>query len=113
MAILAILLSKRAASFWQRGQKRKKAVVAKVVGRVEACYDVEEVEYGKVYRWQPETLVVECGQETAITPSEDTCEECGAEHAGLVREDLSNRQSQNDEDVHPWRYLGDDGASPY
>lgn len=48
--------------------------MAKVVGRVEACYDVEEVEYGKVYRWQPKTLVVkcECGQQTAITPSEDT-----------------------------------------
>jgi hypothetical protein len=89
--------------------------VAKVVGRVEACYDVEEVEYGKVYRWQPETLVVECecGQETAITPSEDTCQKCGAEHAELIREDLANRQSQNDGDVYPWRYSGDDGALPY
>lgn len=77
--------------------------MAKVVRRVEACYDVEEVEYGKVYRWPPETLVVECvcGDETALTPSDTVCEECGAEHAELIREDLSNRQSQNDEDVHP------------
>lgn len=37
-------------------------------------------------------------------------------HAGLVREDLSDRQPRDDEDVHPWRYLGDgedDGALPY
>ena len=59
--------------------------MTKVVGRVEACYDVEEVEYGKVYRWQPETLVVECecGQETAITPLRGHLPEvrCGARGA--------------------------------
>jgi hypothetical protein len=62
--------------------------VAKIVERARARYEVEEVEYGKVYRWQAETVVVECvcGEETALTPSETVCEECGAEHTGLVRE---------------------------
>ena len=92
--------------------------MAKIIERARARYEVEEMEHGKVYRWQPETVVVECecGEETAITPSEVTCEECGAEHTGLVREDLSNRQPQGDEDIHPWRYSGDDedyGALPY
>jgi hypothetical protein len=92
----------------------KGKLVAKITDRARAGYEVEEVEYGKIYTWKPETVVVECGcgEETALTPSEDTCEECGAEHAALVREDLANRQSQNDEDVYPWRYSGDDGASP-
>ena len=54
-----------------------------------------------------------CGEETALTPSETACEECGAEHTGLVREDLSDRQPQGDEDVHPWRYSEDDEALPY
>jgi hypothetical protein len=92
--------------------------VAKIVERARARYEVEEVEYGKVYRWQPETVVVECGcgEETALTPSETVCEECGAEHTGLVRENLPSLQPQNDEYVHPWRYTEDsvdNGALPY
>jgi len=92
--------------------------VAKIVERARAGYEVEEVEHGKVYRWQPETVVVECGcgEETALTPSEAACEECGTEHTGLVRENLPELQPQGDEDVHPWRYAKDDeenGALPY
>ena len=76
------------------------------------------MEYGKVYRWQPETVVVKCtfGQKTSLTLSDTAWEECGTEHAGLVREDLSDRQPQGDEYVHPWRYTEDDeddGALPY
>jgi hypothetical protein len=93
----------------------KGKLVAKVIERARAGYEVEEVEYGKVYRWQPETVVVECGcgEETALTHSETACEECGEEHTGLVREGLSGRQPQGDEYVHPWRYSEDDGALPY
>jgi hypothetical protein len=93
----------------------KGKLVAKIIERARAGYDVQEVEYGKVYRWQPETVLVECGcgEEASLTHSETYCEECGAEHTGLVREGLSNRQSQNDDEVHPWRYSGDDGALPY
>jgi hypothetical protein len=91
--------------------------MAKMIERARARYEVEEVEYGKVYRWQPETVVVECtcGEEASLTPSEPAGEECGAEHKGLVREDLSDRQPKNDEYVHPWRYWNDedDGALPY
>jgi hypothetical protein len=94
-------------------------LVAKIVERARAGYEVEEVEYGKVYSWRPESIVVECecGEETALTQSETACEECGAEHSGIVREDLADRQPQGDEDVHPWRYYSGDGeddrALPY
>jgi hypothetical protein len=54
-----------------------------------------------------------CGEETALTPSETACEECGAEHTGLVRENLPDLEPQGDEDVHPWRYSEDDEALPY
>jgi hypothetical protein len=92
--------------------------VAKIVDRARAGYEVEEVTYGNVYSWRPESVVVECecGEETALTHSETACEECGAEHTEIVREGLSDRQPQGDEEVHPWRYSGDgevDGALPY
>ena len=92
--------------------------MAKIIERARARYDVEDVEHGTVYRWKPESVMVECGcgEKTILTHSETACEECGAEHTGLVREDLSYRQSQDDEDVHPWRYSEDredDTVLPY
>jgi hypothetical protein len=88
------------------------------VERTRAGYEVEDVEYGKVYKWQPETLVVQCGcgEEASLTHLETACEECGAEHTGIVRENTSDLQPQGDEDLHPWRHSGegeDDGALPY
>ena len=79
--------------------------MAKIGERARARYEVEEVEYGKVYRWQPETVIVECecGEETALTASETACEECGAEHATIVGEAL--RDTPEDEVDCPWRYL--------
>ena len=96
----------------------KGKLVAKIIERARAGYEVEEAEYGKVYKWQPETVVGECvgGEETALTPSETACEECGAEHTGLVRENLPDLQPQGDERMHPWRYTeddGDNGSLPY
>ena len=34
--------------------------MAKVIERVQSRYEVEEVEFGKVYKWCPEHIVVEC-----------------------------------------------------
>jgi hypothetical protein len=34
--------------------------LAKVIEQVEAGYEVEEVEFGTVYRWCPESVVVRC-----------------------------------------------------
>ena len=58
--------------------------MAKIIERAREGYEVEEVAYGKVYAWRPESVVVECecGQETALTQSETACEGCGAEHRG-------------------------------
>ena len=92
--------------------------MAKVIERARAGYGIEEAEYGKVYRWQPETVVVECGcgEEASLTPSDTVCEECGAEHTWLVQENLADLQPQGDEYLHPWRYTENDEdkvALPY
>ena len=83
--------------------------MAKIIERARAGYDVQEVDFGTVYKWRPESVVVECGcgEETNLTHSETACEECGSEHTELVQEDLSDRQPRGEEGVHPWRYSGD------
>jgi len=79
--------------------------MAKVIERARARYDVEDVEYGKVYRWKPESLLVECecGEMVALTHSETACQKCGAEHAAIVGEALHARPE--DRGDRPWRYL--------
>ncbi len=56
-----------------------------VIERTEGHYDVEEVEFGTVYRW---------------------CPERGSDHAAIAWEVLSPRRVGN-ETIHPWHYAGD------
>jgi hypothetical protein len=76
----------------------------KIVDYTAGHYEVQDVEFGTVYKWLPKSILLECecGEMTTLIVSKTTCEECGAEHAGLVREDLANHQL-GDEDLHPWR----------
>jgi len=76
--------------------------VAKVIERAEAHYDVQEVEFGRVYQWRPKSVLIECecGEMTMLTASKTTCKACGGQHTGLVREDLRGCQLE-DEDLHP------------
>ena len=69
-------------------------------------YDVEEVEFGKVYRWRPERIKVACGcgQVTPLTTaSTATCDQCGANLAVVLQEEPAAGQLR-DETIHPWRY---------
>jgi hypothetical protein len=94
-------------------------MVAKVIEHLSERYDVQEVPFGTVYKWLPESVLAECecGEMVTLTASESACEGCGAEHTGVFREDPTQRQSKGDEQVHPWRSSmnkGDDGTSlPY
>jgi hypothetical protein len=76
-----------------------------VIARFEAHYEVEDQEMGKVYRWCPESVVVECdcGEELGLTACRTTCVECGADHASIAEEVLDARPE--DKGDHPWRYL--------
>ena len=90
--------------------------MAKVIERVEARYDVQEVEFGEIYKWRPESVVVECGcgEEPTLTASTSTCGECGADHGTVMREESTARRL-GDEALHPWRYSEDreDAGLPY
>jgi hypothetical protein len=81
-----------------------------MVERVEGHYEVQDVEFGQVYRWCPECVVVECdcGERLSLTGSTTVCSWCGAAHTDIVQEEQDIKgQLLRDEDLHPWRYAGD------
>ncbi|MDX6381666.1 MAG: hypothetical protein QOI57_2690 [Rubrobacteraceae bacterium] len=79
-----------------------------VVKRTEGCYEVQDVEFGKVYRWEPGSVMVECdcGERTTLTRLESVCMRCGTDHTHTVLKILAVQQLE-DETLHPWRYAGD------
>jgi hypothetical protein len=81
--------------------------VAKIIQRAAGHYNVQTVEFGNVYRWHPKSILIEreCGEITTLIALKTTCEECGAEHTGLIWDNLADSQL-GDEDLHPWRFSG-------
>jgi hypothetical protein len=81
--------------------------MVKVIERSGGRYEIQDVEFGQVYKWCPECVVVECdcGEKTILTPSAAICQ-CGADHIALVRGKLVARQL-GDKALHPWRYVGE------
>jgi hypothetical protein len=79
--------------------------VAKVIERLDAHYEVQDVEFGKVYKWRPERIVLECrcGQRLSLTASTTSCVEWSTDHALTIRGELADRR-ERDEVLHPWRY---------
>ena len=82
--------------------------MAKVIERVDAHYEVQDVPRGKVYRWCPENVLVECdecGENTTLTVSTRACGECGADHRAIVEEVGLEARPEEAEVYHPWRSL--------
>ena len=79
--------------------------MVKVIECVNAHYEVQDVEMGKVYRWCPERARVECicGEELTLSAFRTACPECGADHAAIIAEVLD--ACPEDIGDHPWRYL--------
>ncbi len=79
------------------------------VERAGGYYEVQEVEFGRVYRWCPEHVVVECecGESLTLTGSTTTCRWCGVDHAATIRKELGSRGQLSEEALHPWRYARD------
>jgi hypothetical protein len=77
--------------------------VTRIIERVEAHYEVHEMEMGTVYRWCPESVVLQCncGAKPTLTASKTTCSGCGADHAAITKEVLDARPE--DRVVRPWR----------
>lgn len=86
----------------------------RVVERVAGRYTVEEVEdFGRVYRWSPESVVMECecGGRTTLKRSDvivgsRPCCGCGAVPTGATREEvvLEVLDESREAGHHPWRY---------
>lgn len=79
-----------------------------VIERAQGRYEVQAVEFGKVYRWCPERVVVECGcgERPTLTLRNTACG-CGVDHAAVVRAELETLRP-GDEALRPWRYAGED-----
>src|SRR4051794_2137951 len=90
------------------GGRRGPATVTQVIERVNAHYEVQAVEMGTIYRWCPESVLIECevcGKKPTLTVSKDACGECGADHRAIVEEVLEARPEEEQEVGHPWRSL--------
>jgi|SRR5215217_9154111 len=87
----------------------KKIREAKIVGRLEGQYEAQEIPLGVVYKWTPESVVVECtcGARPSLTASRTICGGCGVDYALIARRELNGSQRTVDEVLHPWRYVGD------
>ena len=77
----------------------------RTIEHTEGCYEVQDVEFGRVYRWDPESVVVacDCSERLTLTRCEAVCKRCDADHTDAVLETLSV-PSLDDEAAHPWRY---------
>lgn len=74
--------------------------------RTKGHYEVQEVDFGKVYRWCPERVDVECecgGRLDVTSVSTAACPRCGANHAAKIRAVPTAGRSE-DRALHPWRY---------
>ncbi len=80
--------------------------MVRVVKHVEGSYETQDVEFGTVYRWCLDCVVVECdcSERSILAASSTTCDECGADHAAMVREELATRSQNKGEVPRPWRY---------
>jgi hypothetical protein len=82
----------------------------RVIERVAEHYDAQDTEFGRIYKWCPECVIVECkcGKRMTLTRLDliDTgaeCE-CGAEHTNRVREEVVIQLLDEDYEAHhPWR----------
>ncbi len=86
----------------------------RVLERVAEHYDTQDVEFGRVYRWCPEYVVVECECGTRrtfkksdlIRGSVTPCK-CGKDDPfGFPEEqdEVAGHLIKDDTIVHPWRY---------
>jgi hypothetical protein len=87
--------------------------MVEVIERVAEHYDVQEVAFGRSYRWCPECFVIECdcGKRVTLTRSDIligsgfTCEECGAKVSPRIRAEVVIELLYEDyAAIHPWHY---------
>ncbi len=102
------------AESWGRHRQRRegrKFFTVRIIEHAKGHYEIQNVEYGRVYKWQPGSITVECeecGQrsthtKSALIRSLITCE-CGMVLAARLREELVFQVLEETQELHPWRY---------
>ncbi len=92
--------------------------MTQVIERVEAHYEVKQVEMGTVYRWCPESVVIECDcghSFTAEGARAASCPRCGTEHTGGDSRELGGKPLTEEEAYRPTRreyeaWMKDEGS---
>ena len=75
-----------------------------ILERVEAHYEVTEVDFGEVYKWCPASVVVECGcgERARLTRTVTVCPGCREDHEETIKEELEVG-GPREEAKRPWR----------
>ena len=85
----------------------------RIIERIAEHYDVQEVEFGKVYKWCAEEVVVDCDcgkrsvfKRSDLLASEARCCECDKKPSAGIREEAAIRLPDEDYEAtnFPWRY---------
>jgi hypothetical protein len=89
----------------ERESEKGKELAVQVVECIGERYELQDAEMGKVYKWCPAIVTVECGcgERLTLTPSRTTCARCGADHTHVFAEVLGI--GMEDEGHSPWRSL--------
>ena len=82
--------------------------MVQIVERVQAHYENREMPFGKVYKWHPASVALECdcGEKVTLnaTSTITTCSRCGADLGTFVH-DIREREGRlPDKLTHPWFY---------
>ena len=83
----------------------------RIIEHTEAHYETQDVEFCRVYKWHPASVMIECEEcgkrstytRSSLIDSVITCK-CGKDHTARLREELVIQVLEKDEDLHPWRY---------
>jgi hypothetical protein len=93
------------------GKGRRLLAAMRIIEHVEAHYEVQDVDFGKVYKWHPDSAIIECEcgkrstySQSSLIGSVATCE-CGKDHMDPIQEEeFITPLPEDDEALHPWRY---------
>ena len=73
------------------------------VERTKGHYVVQEVDFGRVYRWCPEHANAKCECGERLNVSEAACPRCRTNRAATFAAVPTGDRSE-DQTLHPWRY---------
>ena len=88
----------------------------RIVEHLAGYYEAQDVQFGKVFVWRPESVVAECEcgkratyERPDIVSGLVSCCECGKDptsrvHQELGVESMDEEGKEKDKRLHPWRY---------